>query len=116
MTSPISRSFRRSVSIHPSKRKFTSSRSRCVLPTRAPMEPVGAGSGRLDGIDNAKTAIAVSVPVEADAGFHLVQHPADVADHRAGAVGRRMADRVADGDARRALLDRRAEELAERLG
>src|SRR6266566_85644 len=36
MTSPISRSLRRSVSIHPSKRKFTSRRSRCVLPTRSP--------------------------------------------------------------------------------
>ena len=82
---------------------------------RATVDPVGAGNGRLDGIDDAEAAIAVAVPVEADVRFHLVQHPADVADHRTGAIGRRVADRVADRDARRAFFDCRAEEAAQRI-
>ena len=79
------------------------------------MDAVGAGHGGLDGIDHAEAAVAVAVPVESDARFHLVQHPADVADDRAGAIGGRVADRVADRDARRAFFDRRAEEAAQRL-
>src|SRR2546423_2156574 len=50
---------------------------------RATMDAVGAGNGRFDGIDNAESAIAVPVPVEADGGFHLVQHPPDVTAGRA---------------------------------
>src|SRR6202011_397429 len=83
---------------------------------RAAMDAVGARNGRLDGIDDAETAIAVAVPVKANAGFHFVQHPSDVADDGAGARRRRVADRIADCDARRALLDRGAKELTERLG
>ena len=85
-------------------------------PERAAMDPVGAGEGRINGIDDAKPAVAVAVPVEPSVRLHLVQHPSHVADHGPDPVGRRVANRVADGDPRRPLLDRRAEQLAKRFG
>src|ERR1700674_2408607 len=83
---------------------------------RAAMDAVGTRNGRLDGIDDAETAIAVAVPVKANAGFHLLQHLPDVADDGAGAVRRRVAHGIADRDARRALLDGGTKESTKRLG
>src|SRR5260370_36647640 len=83
---------------------------------RAAVDPIGAGDGRLDRIDDAEAAVAVAVPVEGDLGFDLVQHAADVADHSARAFRRRVAHGIADRDTRRAFLDRGAEKSAKRVG
>src|ERR1700686_2599347 len=80
------------------------------------MDAVVARDGRLEGIDDAETAVAVAVPVQANVGLHFVQHLADVANDRAGAVWRRVAEGVAHGKAPRALLDRGSKESTKRVG
>jgi len=83
---------------------------------RAAMNPVGAGQGRLDSIDDTQASVAVAMPVEPGVRLHLIQHPSHEADHGASAVGRRVANGIADRDPRRALLDGRAEQLTKRVG
>src|SRR5260370_17245378 len=83
---------------------------------RAAVDPVGAGDGRLDRIDDAEATVTVAMPIEADVGFHLVQHAADVADHSSRAFRRRVDHGIADRATRRAFLDRGTEKSAKRLG
>ncbi len=83
---------------------------------RAAMDPVGAGDGRLDGIDDAQASVAVSVPVEADVGFHFIEHPADESDDGVRALRRRVSNGIANRDASGAFLDRRTEKAAKCLG
>ena len=81
----------------------------------APMDAVRARDGRHDGVDQAEATVAVPMPVEPDAGLHLIEHLADVADDRARAIWSRVTDGVANRDPLRSLPDGGAEKTPKRL-
>ena len=85
-------------------------------PESTPVDAVGARHHGHDGVDQPESTVTVAVPVDADRRVHLLGHGLDVADHRAHAVGRRMANRVADADALGPFFDGGAVEPSERVG
>jgi len=79
------------------------------------MNPVGAGEGRIDGIDDAEAAVAVAVPVEPVSGFIWSRSAARSRPR----PGPRQASSGQPCRRRRPaprLLDRRAEQLTKRFG